>query len=218
MITHFITHQQTFLDELIKDSYIPDTFYLSGGTALAACYLDHRQSEDIDLFSTKPFDESRVVDSVAAVAARRKLKVEYTRIQDRLAYTVTSANRKMLKVDVVYYPYQPIEPSKVFYKNLLIDSIADIAVNKLMTISQRTASKDYVDLYFILKKYTVWDLMHGVAHKFKIDIEPLFLSSLFANAEALNDLPIMKKKLTLEELKKFFLNQAKRLAAPMLKP
>ncbi|MBI5619845.1 nucleotidyl transferase AbiEii/AbiGii toxin family protein [Candidatus Gottesmanbacteria bacterium] len=215
---HFIRHQQKFLDEIIKDPYIADRFYLTGGTALAACYLNHRLSEDIDLFSTKNLEEQRIGEIVSIIAARLRLKIEYARIHDRLAYTIEFPAREKLKVDIVYYPYEPIEQSKVFYKNLLIDSIADIAVNKLMTISQRTASKDYVDLYFILKKYTVWDLMHGVAHKFHMDIEPLFLSSLFTNAELLNDLPVMKKKLTLEELKSFFLKEAKRLASTMVKP
>lgn len=60
--------------------------------------------------------------------------------------------------------------------------------------------------------------MHGVEHKFKMEIEPFYLSSLFAKAEKLQELPIMKKKLSLQELKDFFLKEAKKLASTMVKP
>lgn len=214
----FLKHQRIFLDEIAKDPYFCSIFYLTGGTALAACYLHHRLSEDIDLFSKEKLDEPRVTRIIAGIANRLHLTIDYTRIHDRLAYIMTFPTKEKLKVDIVSYPYQQIEHTEVSYRGFPIDSIADIAVNKLMTISQRTASKDFVDLYFILKKYTIWDLRHGVEHKFKMDIEPFYLSALFAKAAELEELPIMKKKLTLERLKTFFLKEAKRLAMTMVKP
>lgn len=51
-----------------------------------------------------------------------------------------------------------------------------------------------------------------------LDIEPLYASSLYSNVDQLTDMPVMKKKLTLEAMKKFFLNEAKELAAPMIRP
>ena len=215
---HFTPIQQHFLTTLLGDPYISATFYLTGGTALAACYLNHRQSEDIDLFSTQALDEPRVAAAISQRIGPIAKTIDYVRIHDRLGYTISFPNNQKLKVDVVSYPYEQLENSEKSYQGLRIDSIADIGVNKLMTISQRTASKDYVDLFFILKKYTMWDLRHGVAHKFKMDIEPLYASSLYSKAEELTDMPIMKKKLTLEALKKFFLKQATTLAAPLRKP
>lgn len=214
---HFTPIQIRFLLALLNDPYIPATFYLTGGTALAACYFNHRISEDIDLFSTQVLDEQRVVAIISQRIGPIAKTIDYVRIHDRLGYTISFPNNQKLKIDVVSYPYEQLENSEKTYHDLRIDSIADIGVNKLMTISQRTASKDYVDLYYILKKYTMWDLRHGVAHKFKMDIEPLFASSLYSNVEELTTMPIMKKKLTLEALKNFFLNEAKALAAPMIK-
>lgn len=215
---HFTPIQERFLTALLGDPYISATFYLTGGTALAACYLNHRQSEDIDLFSTQALDEQRVVAIISQRIGPIAKTIDYVRIHDRLGYTISFPNNQKLKVDVVSYPYEQLENSEKTYHDLRIDSIADIGVNKLMTISQRTASKDYVDLYFIFKKFTMWDLRHGVAHKFKMDIEPLYASSLYTKVEELTTMPIMKKKLSLETLKKFFLNEARTLAAPMLKP
>lgn len=215
---HFTPIQKLFLTTLLKDSYIRDTFYLTGGTALSACYLNHRMSEDIDLFSAHPLDEPRVVRSISQRLGPMVKSIDYVHIQDRLAYTITFPKKQKLKVDIVYYPYELLEASGEKYQGLAIDSLADIGVNKLMTLSQRTTAKDYVDLYYILKKYTMWDLREGVAHKFRMDIEPLFASSLYSDVVQLETLPIMTKKLSLVTLKKFFLAEAKKLAMTMVKP
>lgn len=46
----------------LKDT--PDFFVLYGGTALAL-RLGHRQSEDFDFFSNKPFQPSALLDNIA---------------------------------------------------------------------------------------------------------------------------------------------------------
>lgn len=213
---HFTKPQKGFLDLIAQEPYIVETFYLTGGTALSACYLNHRMSEDIDLFSQKPFIGEKVIAVMAKICTKLKTKSELTRIEDLYRYDLTLSHNK-LKIDFSWYDFTPLEaPNKL--EGLAVDSLTDIAVNKLLSISQRTTSKDYVDLYYILKKWTVWDLRHGVEHKFKLELEPLYLSSLFTKVSELSELPVMKKKLTLEELKTFFLREAKRLAAPMIKP
>lgn len=81
----------------------------------------------------------------------------------------------------------------------------DIAINKLMTIHQRSSEKDFVDLYFLLKHYTIWDLMEGVRIKFRREIEPWILGGdLLYAADQFKSLPKMIKPLTVEELKRFF--------------
>lgn len=217
-VVHFTGIQRRFLDALLVEPQIANIFYLTGGTALAAFYLNHRFSEDIDLFTTIRFEEPLVTNAMNHLSASLAIQTSLLRVGDRPTYSLTFSNQAQLKVDFVYYPYEHIEHPSRHYRELQIDSLGDIAVNKLLAISQRTASKDFVDLYFLLKKYSLWDLRHGVEHKFHMEIESLYLSSLFLKVSELTTLPIMKKKLTLEQLKKFFLQQAKTLAAPMLKP
>lgn len=214
---HFTSVQQKFLDEVRHESYLIKRFYLTGGTALAACYLNHRKSEDIDLFTDTAFDESIVIAAMGRITTHLRVKSTLVKIHERLRYDLSFSKNHLLKVDIVFYDFKHIEPTNSL-DGLSVDSIGDIAVNKLLALSQRTASKDFTDLYFLLKKYTVWDLRQSVEHKFKLDIDPLYLSALFAKVEDLTDMPIMKKKLSLEVLKKFFLNQARSLAAPLLKP
>lgn len=214
---HFTPIQQRFLDDVRRETYLAEKFYLTGGTALAACYLNHRESEDIDLFSDAPFDESTVIAAMKRISTHLGIKSTLAKIHERLRYDLSFSKGGLLKIDFVFYDFKHIEPVNTL-DGLMIDSIGDIAVNKLLALSQRTASKDFVDLFFLLREYTMWDLRQAVEHKFKLDIDPFYLSALFAKAEDLTDMPIMKKKLSLDQLKKFFLNQAKTLAAPMLKP
>lgn len=214
---HFTRIQKRFLDEVRHEPYLIEKFYLTGGTALAACYLNHRESEDIDLFTDTPFDDTTVIASMTRITAKLKVKATLATVHERLRYDLAFTDGQLLKIDFVFYDFKHLE-SVAMLDGLAVDSIGDIAVNKLLALSQRTASKDFVDLYFLLKRYTVWDLRQSVEHKFKLDIDPFYLSALFSKAEELTDMPIMKKKLTLEALKKFFLKEARTLAAPMLKP
>ena len=217
LTAHFTATQKWFLDEVRREPYLKERFYLTGGTALAACYLNHRESEDIDLFTDTPFEESTVIAAMGRIASRLHIKSTLAKIHERLRYDLAFPKGKLLKIDFVFYDFKHIE-SVNHLNTLAVDSIGDIAVNKLLALSQRTASKDFVDLYFLLKKYTIWDLRQAVEHKFKMDIDPFYLSALFAKASDLTDMPIMKKKLSLEVLKKFFRKEARSLAAPMFKP
>jgi len=90
--------------------------------------------------------------------------------------------------------------------------LADIATNKLLTINQRTQVKDFVDLYFLLEKYTVWDLMEGMRIKYRMKTEPFFVASDFLKVEDFEFLPKMIKPLDLNELKSFFREKAKETA------
>lgn len=215
--SNFTHIQKRFLDEIRREPQLVKKFYLTGGTALAACYLNHRESEDIDLFTDTPFDSATVIAAMTRMTAALKVKATLTTIHERLRYDLAFPDGQLLKIDFVFYDFKHIEPIN-HLDMLAVDSIADIAVNKLLALSQRTASKDFVDLYFLLKKYTIWDLRQSVEHKFKMDIDPFYLSALFAKVEDLTDMPIMKKKLTLKTLKNFFLKQAKTLATPLLRP
>ena len=175
---HFTRIQKMFLDEIRSDPYLRDKFYLTGGTALAACYLNHRESEDIDLFTNVSFDSATVIARMTRITTHLKAKATLTTIHERLRYDLAFSARQLLKIDFVFYDFKHLEPVKLL-DGLAIDSIEDIAVNKLLAISQRTASKDYVDLYFLLKQFTMWDLRIGEEHKFGMEMEPLYIASLF---------------------------------------
>jgi len=53
-------NQRRVLDTLSIERAVCEHFYLTGGTALAEFYLEHRFSEDLDFFSEREFDPQSV--------------------------------------------------------------------------------------------------------------------------------------------------------------
>jgi len=200
--------QQVILDEVGKHPFFQQ-FYFTGGTALSI-YLRHRYSEDLDFFTEKEFDSQALLTIMEIWS--RKYGFTFTSEFHEVVYIfiLTFENGAELKVDFGYYPYKRIKES-VVQNGIKTDSIVDIAVNKLLTITQRNTMKDFVDLYFLLKEFTLWDLIGGVKIKFKQHLEPFILASDFTKIENFSFLPRMIKPLNLEKLKEFFRQQAKEI-------
>jgi len=144
-----------------------------------------------------------------------KFTIQPQRAEDTFIYLLNFDGGKKLKLDFAYYPYKRLEPG-TSYKKVTVDSLLDIAVNKLLLMNQRSEVKDYVDLYFLLDEYTVWDLIEGVKVKFRTERDPLTLAADFLAVEEFEYLPKMLKPLTLNELKKFFKKRAKKLAKDLV--
>lgn len=204
--------QQQILDLVGKNDFLRSTFYFTGGTALSAVYLKHRESEDIDLFTKNDFDTQEILNYLNEWS--EKLNFTITPRIKGPTYTcfLNFPKNVELKVDFSKYPYPEIEQKKI-YLGLKVDSLFDIATNKLLTISQRTQVKDFVDLYFLLQEYNYWQLKDAVEQKFRVELEPFLSAQDFLKAESFESLPKMFKKLELDELKRFFREEAKKLGA-----
>jgi predicted nucleotidyltransferase component of viral defense system len=161
--------QRSVLEEVAKDPYLSSQFYFTGGTALAEVYLRHRESEDLDFFSEKKFDARIVSEKVKTWSEKLHFRFTARYVEPVNIFTLTFSDGSGLKVDFNYYPYHQIKSFEA-YKGLSVDSELDIAINKLLTVTQRIEVKDFVDLYFLLQEYSFWDLRIGVERKFRIDI------------------------------------------------
>ena len=202
--------QQLLLDHFKLDSSLPSRFYFSGGTALSLYYLQHRESVDLDFFSEKEFAPQEILEKVTSWAEKHQCTVEYVPLAQTHVFNITFPNNKTVKVDFVFYPYKSVGESQVI-DGISIDSELDIAVNKLLVAEQRAEVKDFVDLYFLLQKFTVWDLIEGVRQKFKVSLDPFIVGSDFFKVEGFDYLPKMLKTLTLDELKSFFKQKSKEI-------
>ena len=208
--------QKNILDELIKNKYFRLQFYFTGGTALAHYYLQHRYSEDLDFFSENKFDNLVILSLMEELKKKFSFDFQSRFIEVVYRFNLEFENDINLKVDFGIYPYKRIEKGSD-YKGLQIDSLLDIAINKLMTVNQRIDIKDFVDLYYLLKKFTIWDLMQGVKVKFRQDNEPLLVAYDLLKIEEFTALPRMIKPLTLEQLKAFYRQKAKELGMRQVK-
>lgn len=203
--------QATILGEIIKIKYFKDNFYLTGGTALSSIYLQHRYSEDMDFFSESKFDNEIIFTLMQDLSKKLNFEIQSADFKEVVYIFILSfKNGFKLKVDFGYYPYRKIEKEKLM-GGFKVDSLTDIAVNKLLTIIQRSDVKDFVDLYFLLKKFTIWTLIDGVKIKFRLKLEPFIVASDFLKVEEFDVLPKMVKPLKLKDLQDFFKKHAKRL-------
>lgn len=143
------------LAKIGQESFLAD-FYLAGGTALAI-QLGHRESVDLDWFSAKSFS-NQYIKSVLAGLGDFHLESEETE-------TVHGVLDKV-KMSFIRYNYKLVYSLKEFQGVKLADE-RDIAAMKLDAISSRGSKKDFIDLYFLLQKYSLWELFRVLEDKYQ---------------------------------------------------
>ena len=209
--TKILTPQQKeFLDIVAEDKHLCKKFYLTGGTPLSAFYLYHRISEDIDLFCEEEINLLPIRAFLGKVHRKLKLKkIDYRNFLGLHSFELYFSEKEKLKVDFNYYPFPRIGKD-IKYKNISVDSIYDIAVNKVHTIAMKPRARDFIDIYFIIKekKYSFDDLIMKAKAKFDWHIDPIQLGIAFTQAAELKDYPRMIKKIDHREWKQFFIDYA----------
>lgn len=206
-------NQQKFLKLFDEEKSLFKKFYLTGGTALAEFYLKHRYSEDLDFFNEEEFSllplQAFIKKAERAVKAQ---KVEYQNFLGLHTFILYLTNNEKLKVDFNYYPFPRILRGLKF-KNIIIDSDYDIAVNKVHTIAMQPRARDYIDIYFLVKEkgYSLTDLLMKAKAKFDWHIDPMQLGAQLLQAKNVKDFPRMLKEIEHQEWQDFFVKEAKKL-------
>jgi len=211
--------QKDFIYCLQKNNHLNKRSYLTGGTALSGYYLFHRYSEDLDFFSTKQIDVSEINTFLKEIKPTLKIiKTDFQQSFNRNIFFIHS-KKETLKTEFTYFPFEQIE--KPLKKDgILIDSLIDIAVNKMFTIVQNPRARDFIDLYYILEKngdFSLPKLLKLARGKFDAQIDPINLGMQLLKAKTLQDLPRMLKKTDHKEWRLFFIAQAKRLSKEIFK-
>lgn len=207
-------NQQKLLDLLSGEKLICDNFYLTGGTALAEFYLHHRLSEDLDFFSEHEFDPQNVSVVLKKVqAAAGVISIEYQQSFNRNLFFLRT-DSEIIKTEFTFFPFTRIEQKKKI-GSLFIDSLVDIATNKLFTIYQNPRSRDYIDLYLILlnSPELSLDFLVGLARsKFDTHIDPIQLGAQYMKVKEVKDYPRMLGTINEKDWQGFFLKEAENLA------
>lgn len=206
----FTPLQRSLFETITQHSFLPKSFYFTGGTALSAVYLHHRESEDLDFFSETDFENEPILEIVKNIAFSLKITYRFTIRHHSRIIELVQKDKLLIKIDFVYHPYKRLKKGPAI-KGFPVDSLLDIAANKLLTVNQRNEVKDFVDLYFLLKKFTVWDLLYAIKAKYNMEIDIILVASDFLKIEDFDFLPKMIMPLTLKDLKLFFREKAKEL-------
>ena len=208
--------QKQAIAALASEPSLNDAYYLTGGTALAGYYLGHRISDDLDFFCLEEAD--RMFLHEFAEELRKKLNaatVRYERIYDRSQFFFVCEDEE-LKIEFTKYPFPQLE-APVLRDGIKVDSLRDIAANKLMAMLDRFEPKDFVDLYFLLQNRVFSDVRRDAEEKFKTKIGSLFLGTELLKARRIEGLPRMIQPLKVEELRDFFTDRAQELAPEILR-
>jgi predicted nucleotidyltransferase component of viral defense system len=212
--------QNRFLEFAGRSKYLREHFYFTGGTPLSAFYLQHRLSEDIDLFIEDREVPLRFARTFIGKTERELgvQKFDYTNFLGLHSFQLWFSKTTVLKVDFNYYPFPRIDKGRK-YKNLSVDSLLDIAVNKVHTIAMRPRARDFIDIYFIVREgwYNFSDLLKKAKAKFDWHIDPLQLGSRLLMAREVKDYPKMLKKISPKEWQTFFIDEARKLKSDILK-
>jgi len=212
---NILTPKQTqFLERIQIEPEVVKRFYLTGGTALSAFYLQHRLSYDIDLFTEKEEVDQKLVEAFLKTISPQLSVVQIKRSQfmGLFSYTLVYEDGDELKVDFSYYPFPRIQEG-INFKKLKIDSVYDIAANKIHTIFTKPRSRDYLDLYFIMRKYKypLNKLIIDAKAKFDWHIDKVTLASQFLRVKDVDESSLVVVPFDNEDMENFFLSQAKLL-------
>jgi hypothetical protein len=136
-------------------------FNLVGGTALAL-RIGHRISIDIDLFSTNSFNAPEVANH---------LKTAYDASQPRTLSNAVFCFINDIKIDLISHQYPLVADIDVI-EGIRMVSLEDIGAMKLNAIyGNGTRLKDFVDMYFLLEKFSLNELLQACHQKYP-DINP----------------------------------------------
>ncbi|MEX1000763.1 MAG: nucleotidyl transferase AbiEii/AbiGii toxin family protein [Crocinitomicaceae bacterium] len=170
-------------------------FFLAGGTSLAL-QIGHRLSIDLDFFSTQGYDVEKVKETLIQEFDAKILGLSNNSLTGLI---------KGVKVEFISHQY-PLLQKLVLIDNCRLASIPDIAAMKINAVRNRGSKKDFVDLYFLLKRYQIQELLEFTNKKYPNHENLMTLKSLlyFDQADSEPDPTFTNEPLNWQEIKSFF--------------
>lgn len=195
--------------ELAAKIPVVEKAYLAGGTALAL-QLGHRVSVDLDFFTPEKF-EAKTVDT--------QLQQYPEFVHEGVAWGTVWGRFKQTKFSLFYYEHPLVWESHPFMGLNLADT-KDIAAMKIVAIGDRGTKRDFVDLWFLAKEYSLDQILEFYEQKYnKLEANLYHIVrslSWFEEAEREKEPLKMLKDVEWDEVKAFFAAEAKRIAKERL--
>ncbi len=135
---------------------------LAGGTALAAGYLGHRLSDDLDLFT------GALVLREAIPAVTNAWTAAGIPVRPETAYPTFTrfwVGQRPVKVELAQDSPYELEPSSIAVDGMPIRSLKDLAADKTLALFGRATTRDFVDVYMLLQRFDLSQLMIWAAAK-----------------------------------------------------
>lgn len=172
---------------------------LVGGTSLAL-QIGHRKSIDLDFFGEVDFEN---INTAKAFADYHTVKI-LQKSKNINVFTIDG-----VKVDFVNYNYPWLQNIKEI-DGIRIAGTKDIAAMKLAAITGRGRKKDFVDIYFLLKMFTLEEIISFYNEKYHDASTFLALKSLLYFEDADQDVdPEMLITVLWTDIKNHIKNEVK---------
>jgi len=199
--TKILPENQLQIFETLSSQPFVNDFYLAGGTGLAL-QLGHRRSLDFDFFIPEDFDTADIIRKLVSIGKYERDNEETNTINGSL---------DNVKISFFGYKYKVIDDLKI-YKNIRLAGLKDIAAMKLEAIAGRGSKKDFIDMFFLLKQFTLGEIFtfHRIKYGIGLNNQYHLLKSLvyFADAEA-EAMPVMIKPLYWSDVKRQLISTVK---------
>ena len=196
---HLSTVEPATLELLRKLQSLPilNNTRLVGGTALALQF-GHRKSVDLDFFGHIDVDSLDLQEALQTIGTLTTLK-------DSKNIHIYSLDG--IKIDIVNYAY-PWLDDVVIKNGIRLASTKDIAAMKITAIIGRGTMKDFVDIYYLLKrKYSITDILNFYTQKYPDSSCFMAMKSLAYFGDADFDvMPYMFSAITWDEIKEFIIH------------
>lgn len=185
----------------IMNEKLFENYFLVGGTALAL-QMGHRDSIDLDLFGNHEINPNLFIEKLEEFG-------EVVVSQSTKNILITKING--IKVDFVKYKYSLLT-NPIIENSIRMLSKTDIAAMKIAAITGRGSKKDFIDLYFLLKEFSLREIMDFYNQKYYDGSEFMALKSLgyFEDADT-QPQPQMFQDFDWNECKQYILAEVKKL-------
>lgn len=194
--------------KLVSDISIVKKSYLAGGTALAL-HLGHRISIDLDFFTPQIFNERTLAGELSQLPEYKEEGTAWRTVWGKVANT---------KFSLFYYEY-PLIKKTIPFAGIQMLSKEDIAAMKIHAIETRGTKRDFIDLYFLTKEFTLEQMLKFYDQKYGTLEDHLYIilrsMNYFIDAD-MDDLPEMLLSASWEEIKEYFRKETHRLAEKKL--
>ena len=189
------------LKKLMSEPDLRD-FTLVGGTALSL-RIGHRQSYDLDLFG---FPDALNIPMISA------LLLDYGAVEPQTtSKNIFSTLVNGIKVDFVRYQYPLLHPYST-EEGIRLASLEDIAAMKMAAITGRGRKRDFSDIYFLLKHFSLAEMLELFTQKYPDSNRFLVVKSLnyFDDAEEDDD-PVFLQQADWKSIRKAIDKEVKTL-------
>jgi len=186
----------------IQKINIFEKLLLVGGTSLAL-QIGHRISVDLVFFGELNVDRQEIIKELNKLGELKT--IHFTK-------NINIFTLNGIKIDIVNYSYPWLKP-KLIIDEIKLANVIDIAAMKISAITGRGSMKDFIDLYFLLKQFTLQEIINFYEQKYSDASVFMAIKSLTYFEDADNEImPKMFEKINWETVKSEIIKQVRNIS------